>query len=275
MPGEVNVPVVGKMSKSGVVVTVAAGAVVLGYVIYKKKKDQATTAAATTPNVAPPNSYGYGTPMTGSNYTGSAYGYGSAGNGYGYQTGAYGGGDNTGGAYGYYAEGDPNTPQTNAAWTQACVASLSNAGYNSETVLAACGVYLTAGELTSAQVQVIQACIAAEGYPPTEGLQGFPPQMHTGGTTTGGAAPPSSPTSTNPAYGQAGPNQSGMQAITPQEASVLESNSNYYNAKGGKKAQRPYIWNGSAYVPNTNPINSSYQYYAGPLETTEINSYKG
>lgn len=195
MAGEVSVPVVGKMSKTGLIVTVAAGVTVLGYVLWKKKKTPTAGTVTGTPMVAPPNSYGYGTAMTGSNYTGSAYGYGSAGSGYGYQTGAYGGGDNTGGQYGYYAEGDPNTPQTNAAWTQACVASLSNAGYNSETILAACGVYLTAGELTAAQVQVIQACIAAEGYPPTEGLQGFPPQMHTGGVT-GGSTPPASTTTT-------------------------------------------------------------------------------
>jgi hypothetical protein len=185
--GGINVPVVGKMSKSGVIVTVAAGAVVLGYVIYKKKKTAATAAAAQTPGSGT-NSYGY------SANTGYGYGYGSAGSGYGYQ-GIQGGnfGEGANSAFGYYAEGNPNTPQTNAAWTQACVAALSNDGYNSETVLAACGVYLTAGELTAAQVQVIQACIANEGYPPTEGAQGFPPQMHTGGTTGGGAAPPPPP----------------------------------------------------------------------------------
>jgi hypothetical protein len=192
MPGEVNVPVVGKMSKSGVIVTAAAGAVVLGYVIYKKKKTAATAAAAQTPTpTGTTNSYGYNA------NTGYGYGYGSAGSGYGYQ-GIQGGnfGEGANSAFGYYAEGNPNTPQTNAAWTQACVAALSNDGYNSETVLAACGVYLTAGELTAAQVQVIQACIANEGYPPTEGAQGFPPQMHTGGTTGGGAAPPPPPPTT-------------------------------------------------------------------------------
>jgi hypothetical protein len=61
-----------------------------------------------------------------------------------------------------------------------------------------------------------------------------------------------------------------MQAITAQQAATLESSNNIYNPQG-HKAQRPYIWNGSAYVPNTNPINSNYQYYAGPLETAEIN----
>jgi hypothetical protein len=77
-----------------------------------------------------------------------------------------------------------------------------------------------------------------------------------------------------PAYGLAGPPSSSYQAITPQEATTLQSSNNLYNT-AGRKAQRPFIWNGSAYVPNTNPISSSYQYYAGPLETTEINKKTG
>lgn len=84
------------------------------------------------------------------------------------------------------------------------------------------------------------------------------------------APAPASPA--QPAYGQAGPPNSNYQAITPQEAEVLESSNNVYNP-ANKQAQRPYIWNGTAYVPNTNPINPNYQYYAGPLETQEINNY--
>jgi hypothetical protein len=91
--------------------------------------------------------------------------------------------------------------------------------------------------------------------------------------------PPAAPTATStpttaatgPAYGLAGPPNANYQAITPAEAGILESNSNTYNTAGAK-AQRPFIWNGSAYVPNTNPINSTTQYYAGPLETQEINT---
>jgi hypothetical protein len=79
------------------------------------------------------------------------------------------------------------------------------------------------------------------------------------------------PPLTEPKYGQAGPPNSSYQAITPQEASTLQSNNNLYNT-AGRKAQRPFIWNGSAYVPNTNPISGNYQYYAGPLETKEINA---
>lgn len=87
-------------------------------------------------------------------------------------------------------------------------------------------------------------------------------------TSTGPVTPVNAP----PAYGAAGTANNTYQAITPAEASVLMSNNNAYNV-GSEKAQRPFIWNGSAYVPNTNPISSKYQYYAGPLETTEINKY--
>jgi hypothetical protein len=85
--------------------------------------------------------------------------------------------------------------------------------------------------------------------------------------------PPAAPTTTGaqPAYGAAGPPNANYQAISVADAKTLESNKNTYNASGGK-SQRPYIWNGSAYVPNTNPINSKYQYYAGPLEAKEINA---
>jgi hypothetical protein len=88
-------------------------------------------------------------------------------------------------------------------------------------------------------------------------------------------SPPAAPTATStgtptgPAYGLAGPPNANYQAITPQEAGILESNNNVANPSG-KKAQRPFVWNGSAYVPNTNPINNTTQYYSGPLETQEL-----
>jgi hypothetical protein len=89
-------------------------------------------------------------------------------------------------------------------------------------------------------------------------------------------SPPAAPAATStgtqqPGYGKAGPPNANYQAITNTEASLLESNSNVANPSG-EKAQRPFIWNGSAYVPNTNPITAGNQYYAGPLETQELNT---
>jgi hypothetical protein len=75
-----------------------------------------------------------------------------------------------------------------------------------------------------------------------------------------------------PGYGQAGPANGSYQAITTAQATTLNSANNLYNT-AGRAAQRPFIWNGSAYVANTNPISNQYQYYAGPVETKEINTY--
>lgn len=91
--------------------------------------------------------------------------------------------------------------------------------------------------------------------------------------TVNNTVPPATSSATLPAYGAAGTSNQTFQAITPAEAQILMSSNNLYNT-AGRAAQRPFIWNGAAYVPNTNPINSSYQYYAGPLETQEIQAYE-
>jgi hypothetical protein len=69
-------------------------------------------------------------------------------------------------------------------------------------------------------------------------------------------------------YGEAGPPQNGYSAITFSQAQTLLSSKNSFNPSG-HKSQRPFIWNGSAYVPAT-VLNSSYTYYAGPIENEEI-----
>lgn len=57
---------------------------------------------------------------------------------------------------------------------------------------------------------------------------------------------------------QKSPGASNLMAITGQEASALL-----------KGTQRPFQWNGTAYVPATS-IKAGVQYYAGPLEWMEI-----
>lgn len=79
------------------------------------------------------------------------------------------------------------------------------------------------------------------------------------------------PTNTNPAYGQSGPPNTNYQAITSQQASTFLSNKDVYNP-AKQQSQRPFIWNGSSYVPAT-VINPNYTYYAGPLETKELATY--
>ena len=49
--------------------------------------------------------------------------------------------------------------------------------------------------MSATQVQIVQAAIAAEGYPPVAGSNGYPPAINSGGTTGGGQ------TNTTPAGG--------------------------------------------------------------------------
>jgi hypothetical protein len=72
-----------------------------------------------------------------------------------------------------------------------------------------------------------------------------------GAAGAAGAAAPTVPV-------QKSPGASNLMAITGQEASTLLS-----------KTQRPFQWNGTAYVPATS-IVAGQQYYAGPLEWKEI-----
>jgi hypothetical protein len=97
----------------------------------------------------------------------------------------------------------------------------------------------------------------------------LPPSINNSTTVTDSNP---SPTSSVPKYGQAGPGnpaEKGLTAITPAQAKILLSSKNIFNPSG-HKAQRPEIWNGSQYVEAT-VFNPNYTYYAGALETKEIN----
>jgi hypothetical protein len=198
MPGEdkVKIPVIGETNKATLAVAVLAGVGALGYA-YLKKKKAASAATSTTGQYA----YGYG-----SQY---AYGYGSSqytpyGYGYGpFGLGSYGGEGNYG--YGYYGAGLGSVPEevssqasTNAEWSEAVVSALTTQGFAGQDVLTALGLYLTGSPMSALQVQIVQAAIAAEGYPPVAGSNGYPPAINSGGTVGGGQ------TSTTPATGSTG-----------------------------------------------------------------------
>jgi hypothetical protein len=184
MPGTVNVPIIGQTNKATLFVAGLAGVGALGWVWYKHNKKNAA-ATTTTQNPAPATGqYGYGGQQYGYGYGGN-YGYGaytSSPSPYGY--GAYGGGD--AGYYGYGVPYDYTTAATttNAQWAQAATAQLtSTGGQNGETVQAALGVYLTGGQLSAAQEQIVQSAIGVEGYPPQPGANGYPPAMNTSAST--------------------------------------------------------------------------------------------
>lgn len=186
-----KLPIVGNIEKGPLTITILAGAAVGGYMWYRHNKNKQAQQQAAQSGAG---QYGYGTQYGYGQY----YSYGSnpAANTYGYGYGAYGLGSYGYGAggnyygYGYYGAGTP-TPvpqqaQTNAQWSQAAVSALTAQGYSGQEVLGALGIYLTGGNLNATQVGIVQAAIAAEGYPPTSGAGGFPPQWHTAGSPGGG-----------------------------------------------------------------------------------------
>jgi PASTA domain len=136
--------------------------------------------------------YGYGTGAS-SQYGYGAYTYEPYGYGFGpYGLGSYGGGGSGGSyyGYGYYGAGVgvqvPTQASTNAQWTQAAVSALTPQGYTGQQVLGALAPYLAGQPLTQDQINVVQAAIAVEGYPPVDGPGGFPPAYKPSSTGGGG-----------------------------------------------------------------------------------------
>lgn len=174
MPDTVNVPVLGKTPKGGVLAGGLAVVGVAGYLIYKHY---------TTPKGVPApggGAYGYG------GYGAASFGYGSLGAyGYGsgyspYGTGGFGGGGQyypwgpgTAG-YGYGSGGQPIT--TNAQWGQAAEAALGSTGRDSTA--AAIAKYLFGAPMTPDQALIAQEAEAVTGPPPIAGILGYPPKMH-------------------------------------------------------------------------------------------------
>lgn len=194
MAGTVNLPFIGPTNTWVVGVAGVAGIGALGYAYLKKKKAAATPAAVTSLGTTPAGyGYGYGSYGYGAySYQPYGYGFGSSGLGaYGGATGNYG--------YGYYGAGEPTAPvstqaTTNAQWSEAVVSALTSgsAGWTGQDVLTALGLYLTGAPVSANQESIIRAAIAAEGYPPTAGANGYPPAIHSaapvgqsgGGTTS-------------------------------------------------------------------------------------------
>lgn len=176
----VKLPVVGTVNRGLAVTIGVGGAGVAAYLIYRQRQKAKQAAAASAATAQASNAYGYGAYMS-NGYYGygefAPYGYGASG---GFFPGYYG--------YGVtQPQGGGNIPNTtNAQWSQAAISQLTSEGYDSQTVSAALGAYITGNNLTAAQVPIVQAAIAIEGYPPVPGAGGFPPGMKTGGGPGGG-----------------------------------------------------------------------------------------
>jgi hypothetical protein len=190
----------------------AGGAVVGAAVIYGLRKNKQQGAAnASAPSAPAGASSGDPYPADGSSgdpvdpystdpATGQTYGdEGQFASGSGQMTDlGYGGG--------YYPPGVAGggvTYTTNAQWSQAAEAYLTNTvSADPATVAAALGKYITGQPVTEAQVSVIEQAIAFGGQPPVEGPGGYPPSFHPassgGGTGTPGTGKPPAPPKTAP-----------------------------------------------------------------------------
>lgn len=82
-----------------------------------------------------------------------------------------------------------NIYTSDSSWSQAVQAGLTDVGYDSTTVAAALGAYLTGTPLTTAQVQIINTAIAEYGPAPVGNLQIIQAPATTTGTTTTSAKP--------------------------------------------------------------------------------------
>lgn len=183
---DISVPGFGKQKKQTVYVIGGIVVAVIGIGYYRSKKSAAaaTTAASTTATDTS------STDTTGSGYVDpNAYGAGSAGAANGYQydptTGQY---DIPSGQPLYGGTSQPGGFTSNSQWSQAAEEYLAGTvGLDATAVQAALGKYITGGNVTADQQNIIEQAIAAEGYPPQSGPNGYPPSIKLVATTP---APP-------------------------------------------------------------------------------------
>jgi hypothetical protein len=165
-------------------------AAVAGVYWYSKKAKAAispTPSDSTDSGLVATDTGDYG---SGSDY--SAYGVG------GYGVGGY--------PPGYTYPGAPiSVPATNAIWAQQAKQLLVNDGYDAITVDAALGRYLSGQTLTDAQLSIVWAAIAQEGYPP----QAVPPPH----TAPPSGQPPATTRLATPHLGYSGGGRIGARVV--------------------------------------------------------------
>jgi hypothetical protein len=196
MPDTITLPGGLKVNKKVAITVGIASVGIAGYVLYRQSQAKQTTDTSgySTADVDPQTGYPYGSPedqaalaamsagtqgqLNSSSFVGgSVLGYDQYGNPI-YTQGQGGGITGTGGF------------TSNAQWTQAAEALMGSTG--SDAIAAALGKYLLGQPLTADQITNVQQAIAAEGFPPVPGPEGFPPSYHTaavppsGGGGTGG-----------------------------------------------------------------------------------------
>lgn len=177
---------------------------VLGIAWYRSKKAKADAAAASTtsagalsdPNAIDPatglpySQEGVGYDQTSNIDPATGYPYGSSEDQSAYMSQAgYSGYSGYGGNYPTNPSANPVGPGSftnNQMWAQYVEDYMTNTvGGNAAEIGNAVGKYLTGQAVTSTQKSLIEQAIAFGGYPPVNGVSGFPPSIKT--------APPAGP----------------------------------------------------------------------------------
>lgn len=182
---DVSVPGFGKQKKSTVYVIGGIVVVVIGIGYYRSKKDKAATAATTSATTSDTM------PAAGADTSGVGA----------YDSSAYGSGQYvpTGAPLNNVPSAGPTGYTSNSQWSQAAEEYLAGTvGLDATAVQAALGKYITGGNVTADQQNIIEQAIAAEGYPPQSGPNGYPPSVKLVATTP---APPTAPKSTLSGFG--------------------------------------------------------------------------
>lgn len=179
MAETVSIPGFGSQKKSTVYLVGGLAIVVIGIGVYRSKK----AAANATPS-GPGIDQSSTDPATGFPY-GSAEDAAALSNQAGYITPASGGGSSGTDTTSYTGGGFTS----NSQWTQAAEAYAAGIGGDQLAVASALGHYLAGVPLSTAEVDLVQQAIAAQGYPPQAGANGYPPSYRTASATPPAQAP--------------------------------------------------------------------------------------
>lgn len=179
MADTLKLPGLGEQKKTTVYVVGGVVVLVLGVAWYRAKKTAAAVPVPTATDATGTAGTDASSGDTSMDYTGA------------YDSSLYGDGSTN--LYGQPLYGDGSTQTipggytNNPQWSQAAEDYLANTvGLNATSVQAALGKYLTGGTVTPDQQNIIEQAIAAVGYPPQSGPNGYPPSIQLGTATPSG-----------------------------------------------------------------------------------------
>ena len=176
LEGDVTTPFGAVKKKTGLVILVAAGGILLYSYSRAKKQSAAATAATAGANtgIDPATGYAYGSAEDAAALTAQSS----------YISPAGGGGSGSGTPSGAYPSGSFTS---NAQWVQAVIQYGEQQGLLVDSgvgMSAALGRYISGEAVPPDQQALIDQAIAWQGYPPVAGTNGYPPHVNTAPVVT-------------------------------------------------------------------------------------------